>query len=225
MKKLLCCTLVTIMIFGFSVTAVAQEEKQQMFSEMDAEFVSMVLEEPELALNRYSNISDITNVPVPANFQEKIVGSLISEYGEVTNLDCEISLVRIQMKNQPYTLLANGQEQGDVMYVLSASTKESPGSLTEDGVTLNGTIGWIDHFGTSNEFKYVSGSRSGSYVGAGRYGSGGRGVAYNGGTDFDSSFSDSTGSGNQSSWFYLHVYSTTQTGKRITLNVSTSILD
>ena len=75
------------------------------------------------------------------------------------------------------------------------------------------------------EFRYVSGSRSGAYVGSGTYGYGGKGEAYRGGTSFESTFSDTTGSGNKNSWFYLHVYSKTTAGKTITLNVGTSIFD
>ncbi len=53
--------------------------------------------------------------------------------------------------------------------MLNSTTKTSQSSITSKGVTLNGTIGWIDYFGPVNEFKYCSGSRSGSYTGDGYY--------------------------------------------------------
>lgn len=221
MKKIVSMALLGIMLFSTGMNVMAKEEK---LPEIDEKFLNVVLEQPEVAMDMYDNIEKITTVVVPESIQNQISATLMDEDGEVEDLDCEVFMVQIDFA-QPYALSDADNVPKDKMYVLNASVKESPGSLTEDGITLNGTIGWIDHFGTGNEFRYVSGSRSGAYVGSGTYGYGGKGEAYRGGTSFESTFSDTTGSGNKNSWFYLHVYSKTTAGKTITLNVGTSILD
>jgi len=120
-----------------------------------------------------------------------------------------------------------GDENVAAVYVLTADTKDSVDSTTKNGISLKGTITWIDHAGLNNELVSVSGSRSGSYSGDGKYivTSGTHNVTNGSGSFSGTTFSNSAVGGEKGYSFTLTMHSYTASGDQTTLIVKTSAFD
>lgn len=231
MKRTLLTTAFAFVLFTASIPVNAQilfEIKPEETFEMDDAFMAMLQTNPELIYDEYSNVLNIQEV----SLEDSILNECAEAYEYNTDgtllqeLDCEVTLNKIEVQSNAATL-NSVQENTSSFYVLTAtaSSKTSDDSLTSDGVTLYGCIGWDDNFGVINTFNYASGSRSGSYTGTGYYlAMRGTGTLCSG--DFDTSFyatsNESDSSGTQ---FRLIVRSSTSSGTTVQLNFTTSIFD
>lgn len=147
--------------------------------------------------------------------------------GEKETLPYSVSLKEISLSEDSLVVAPDNAIITSNLYLITATstTKTSSDTLTKEGVTLSGSILWVDNAGIANEFLSASGSRKGSTSGSGYY------AAYRRYTPlcsgyFDSSFyaksdlDDSTGT-----QFQLIVRSDSTTGNQVQLSVKTSIFD
>lgn len=184
-------------------------------------FVEELISNPELIHDKYANILSVEQRQI----RDK--NNMVLDGRNYTEMDCENYEYVATLTRMTFAINDQDGEVADY-YVMSVSTdtKTSTGSLTQDGVTLNGSIGWIDYFGPINEFVYASGSRNGTYSEEGYYQVlRGTGTLCSG--NFSSSFyatsnlSDKTGSE-----FRLYIRSkSSQTNKNVILEFTTSIWD
>lgn len=185
----------------------------------DENFISLVTENADQVLEKYDNIIDIR--------EEVLTADESAEYATATEtslVDGTVDEVETFVKFT--TIVFEGDSGEETYQIASATAKTSSDSITSNGVTLKGYIGWIDNLGVVNEFRYVSGSRSGDYSGSGYY-LALRGTSNLCSGNFDTSFygtsslSDLTGT-----QFRLQVSSPNADGdKTVKLNFTTSILD
>lgn len=138
--------------------------------ENDNSFIELMTTNPETIYEKYNNVIDIQEVPLEEEINGCVEAYEYDETGLIEELDCNVKLNRIVYQsnsNTEYSVSANTS----TLYILTAeaSSKTSEDSLTEDGVTLKGCIGWNDVLGIGNSFEYASGSRSGSISGEGYY--------------------------------------------------------
>lgn len=194
--------------------------------ENDNSFIELMTTNPETIYEKYNNVIDIQEVPLEEEINGCVEAYEYDETGLIEELDCNVKLNRIAYQsnsNTEYSVSANTS----TLYILTAeaSSKTSEDSLTEDGVTLKGCIGWNDVLGIGNSFEYASGSRSGSISGEGYYQAlrGTHTLCYgNFATSFYSTSQDADTSGTQ---FRLIVRSGTTSGSTVQLNFTTSIFD
>ena len=228
MKKILLATILTTALFASSMCVNAQtshETEAEGIFVMDDSFIELMQTEPEMLYERYSNILSVQEVSLEnSNIDECVEVYEYASDGSAQELDCEVTLNKILCRND-ISAFAADEEEVSTFYVLTASSKISEDSLTENGVTLYGCIGWEDTLGPVNSFKYASGSRSGAYSGQGYY-QALRGTATLCHGYFDSSFyatsEDEDTTGTQ---FRLIVRSSSTNGNTVQLNMTTSIFD
>lgn len=191
-------------------------------AEVNELFIESLATNPELLIWQYSNIVDIQTTTL-SNFgrsgESAVEAYEYDEDGTVHLLEAKATVTKVLY-----------EEESDIssLYVLTASTHntDSSDSITKDGVTLNGTITWVDHFGPKNELVSLSGSRSGSYTGDGSYVCTSRTIPIGSGTFAGASFSDTSFQGRNGSSFTLIVRSTSaENNKQVQLIVKTSIFD
>lgn len=190
--------------------------------EVDESFVEALAADPDLLLQQYSNIVDIQTTTL-SNLSRSGECAVVA-YEYVQNDAAQLLEVEATLTKVSY------QEDADIssLYVLTASTDntDSSDSITKNGVTLTGTITWIDHFGPSNELVSLSGSRSGSYTGDGSYVITSRTTPVGSGTFEGASFSDTSYKGQKGYSFTLIVRSDSSVdNKQVQLIVKTSFFD
>lgn len=224
MKRKICLALVVTLMLGTGVKVKAQELSESRLAVIGEPFISELAETPELMAGKYDNVLSVQEVEVPEELKECVVAVETDSLGNQTTVECEVTLVQIEMANKTTEFSEQGQSDRETVYILTGTTKQSQDGKTENGVQLNGTICWVDNLGSSNELKYVSGSRGGSCSGTGRYFFGGRGTGYDG--IFEDSFTDNSQNGEVSRWFVLRAYSYPLSGgSEICLEIKTSVLD
>lgn len=230
MKKVISILAVAFVIFNNSMYVNAQSIGET-FSvhkiENDNSFIELMMTNPETIYEKYNNIIDIQEVPL----EEEVINGCVDAYeydatGLIEELDYNVKLNKIVYQsnsNKLHSINANTS----TLYVLTAeaSSKTSEDSLTNDGVTVKGCIGWNDVLGVVNYFEYASGSRSGSISGDGYY-QALRGAHTLCSGNFDTSFystsQDADSSGTQ---FRLIVRSDTTSGSTVQLNLRTKAWD
>lgn len=210
---------------GVNAQTVETASKEEF--KIDESLVELIQTEPEMIYERYSNVIDVQEIPLDSTQVSEMTEAYeYTEDGAVQGLDCEVTLNRITCQNN-YGMLYSAEESTSTFYVMSVrgTSKTSEDSKTENGVTLEGVIGWEDMLGPVNKFEYASGSRSGSYTGTGQW-QAMRGTHVLCSGDFDTSFygtssqSDLTGTS-----FRLTVRSATSGSKTAVLTFETSMFD
>lgn len=230
MRKTLLITTLAFLLSTCSICVNAQSIYDNMPTEefkINDSTVAMLQINPELIYETYSDVIDIQEVSLTDSQISKCVEAYeYNENGVRQELECEVTLNKILLQNNADILNSTGQDTSTLYVLMATSTsKTSDDSLTSDGVTLYGCIGWEDKLGIVNYFEYASGSRSGSYTGDGYYQAmRGTGTLCNG--YFDTSFYstselDDTGG----TEFRLIVRSSTSSGTSVQLNFTTSIFD
>lgn len=180
----------------------------------------MIANNDSNVMDIYDNIIAIDTIELDELSKEQVVQAYYSNSNGIEfEIECDYELKKVVLKNHRSRFV----NETETVYVLSGTTKTSDDNMTENGVTLNGCIGWTDNLGISNEINYVSGSRTGLYSGMGSYSVTGGTVPLGSG-DFSISFYNSSISG-QATVFRLHVYSKDYYGNQVTLSIATSLLD
>lgn len=144
-----------------------------------------------------------------------------------TAVDGKVSEVNTDLQLTKYTVSSMEKNISNTtdIYVLTGTAKTSDKTTTDSGVTMTGSIGWVDNLGyNTNEYRFVSGSVSGSISGTYHYENGCRDLRYDA-DDFETSFYSTKGSGKTSGSFYLTFYGYAANGSKIEFNLWTSILD
>lgn len=230
MKKQLMALLSLVLLIN-SACFKTEAGNDDIFDRADADesFIELLSTEPDLLLEQYSNIIDIQTTTLSScsrsNEGVAIEACEYDENGTAHFLEAEATLTEVIYREGPASEVS-GDENTSSLYVLSANTKETPDSITKEGVTLNGCITWIDHFGMSNELVSLSGSRSGSYTGDGSYVCTSRTNGVTSGDFEGTSFSDSSKSGVTGYSFTLIVRSKSlSSGTTVQVMVKTSAFD
>lgn len=229
MKNLFLITSLALAFLLDSSMVHAQSVMREPVSEkltIDDELVTLLQTAPELIPEKYSNIVEVQTV----SMDEDMIGDCVTaweydENGTMLPLECDVVLNKIVCQNNASKTYSLGTT-ASTFYVLSATatSKTSEDTLTEDGVTLYGCIGWEDVLGPFNNLEYVSGYRRGSYANKGSY----TVLSWTHemcGGDFDTSFYDTPDDKVNGSQFQLIVNSDTSNGGKVKLNFSTSFLD
>lgn len=230
MKKMLSAVLLAVLIFN-SIFYYAEASNKKIFDEIEAEgsLIEILLEDPNLMLQQYSNILSVETMAL--SNADCSNGEIVKAYerdqdGTVSLLEVEATLTKI-LYQEKVDLSFEGDEMPVTLYALTANTV-SEDSKTIYGVSLSGTIIWKDNFLVDNELVSMSGERSGSYTGDGKYYcmAGSRYVGPGWGYFSGTSFVDSSVAGEKGQKFQLNVYSSsTNSTKEIVLIVKTSIFD
>ena len=177
---------------------------------------------PDALVEKFDNVVSVKQEVVEQDFADKLIEcSYISETDEDFLFEYEANLTTLEYK----TDMSN--KNISTFYVLSATgtTKTSTDKYSSNGVTLSGCIGWVDNTGIQNEFKYVSGSRSGSYSGQGFYNAKNHTVPLCSGY-FDTSFYSTSNATNQTGLqFDLLIRTNDTSGGKVELLIKTSMLD
>lgn len=160
-----CCVLITS-----SMKVNAQTVSEQIFKLSDVP-IDFMLEDRELIREKFSNIIDIQEISLE---ECKNIGIAEAyEYNEdndiLQELDVELTLNKIICKNDLYTLSSTNENTSTYYALTARAIKPSSDSLTQDGITVSGTIYWEDNLGPINNFVSCSGSRSGAVSGDGYY--------------------------------------------------------
>lgn len=214
-----------LFIGGAYIHVDAQEKDFFDGGAIDEGFVEVVETMPEVLFEQYDNIIDIQTTALSGKGRASggIEAYEYNEDGIMNIVNCEGTLTRIvyqEEAEQP------GMEGVSSLYILIASSdKTSTDSTTEDGVTLNGCITWIDHLGMSNELVALSGSREGTYTGEGTYVCTSRTHGVGSGKFDGDSFETYSYKGEKGYSFTLIVRSKTQNGNSVQLQVNTSMFD
>ena len=111
------------------------------------------------------------------------------------------------------------------MHIMEGTAKDSKGSTTKHGVTLSGTIHWIDYKGINNTLTGVAGHREGKRTGTMTYEYGVGNSCIGSGSSTSGDFSKHISSDNNGFSFYLTINSPSTSGNTATLTVKTSIFD
>ena len=119
-------------------------------------------------METYSNVIDIQQEKLDANTLAECSAYKTNADGSVQEFECEVTLNKIIYQDND-AVRSCSDESISTFYVLTASTdiKTSTHEESAYGITLKGSIGWVDNLGVNNLFKYTSGSRSGNYSGDG----------------------------------------------------------
>ncbi len=228
MKKILSATILLFSLSAGSIIASANTHVStfEAHTVTEESFIELMETDPDTIYEKYNNIIDVQTLTTDNQKSEDIRAFEYDENGILQELDCEVTL-NIITYQENIGATRSAIRNNSTVYVLSATTKPSSDSTTKNGITLNGTITWIDHLGPSNEFVSVSGSRSGSYSGNGDYivTSQTHNVGNGGGSFSGTTFSSTSGAGSRGSSFTLTVHSSTSAGTVTTLVVKTSIFD
>lgn len=187
-------------------------------------FMELLEVNPEAVYEKYDNVIEIQTMKIDNKNSDGVKAFKYDKNGILQELDCEVTLNKISYQEGANSISAASNDVSTV-YALTAETKDSKDSTTKNGITLNGTITWIDHFGTSNELVSVSGSRSGAYKGDGTYKITSQTHGVGSGSFSSGSFSDSSNSGEKGYSFTLVIHSYTAAGDQTTLIVKTSAFD
>ncbi|MCM1192658.1 MAG: hypothetical protein NC123_10375 [Butyrivibrio sp.] len=231
-EKILLTVLSMVLVMN-SICLSAKANERAVFSQETAnESVIRLLEtEPDLLFEQYSNIIDIQTITL-SNDRRSNEGVEIEAYeydedGAVHFIEAEATLTKVIYQDES-ALNLSGDDNRSALCVLSvnAEEKNSDGSWTKDGVTVNAVITWIDHLGVKNELVALSGSRSGSYTGDGSYICTARVTPVTSGDFEGASFKDTTAAGQTGYSFTLVVSSKSSTsGKTIQTIAKTSAFD
>lgn len=230
MRRILSITTLAFLLSACSICVNAQSTYDNMPAEefkIDDSTVAMLQTNPDLIYEKYSDVIDIQEISLTDSQISKCAEAYeYSENGTRQELECEVTLNKIILQNNE-AVLNSVDENTSALYVLTATStsKISDDTLTSDGVTLYGCIAWEDKLGVVNYFKYVDGSRSGSYTGDGYYQAmRGTGTLCHG--YFDTIFySTSELEDTSGTEFRLIVRSSTASGTSVQLNFTTSIFD
>jgi hypothetical protein len=226
MKKINACVLTALFIlcYFFRPTVFAKEiveyddnnncitDEVMTYEVLAEKYLSTELTDEEL-VQQYEGAVSVEYIPV-TNEMFSAVTCLVD--GDIDNdAEYSVSLERLTIENNDEYCL----------YVLSAEGKTSTGSKEQDGVTLYGTIYWIDNLGTNNVLLKVTGGRYGSYTGNGTYSYGGKYQILKMGTFSASGFNDQDYWGTENISFHLNVSTNITSGSTVSLAVDTSIFD
>lgn len=227
-KKLFLVTTLALGLLSNSAAVSAQPLQDSAVTEsivVDDSFVELLQTDSKALYEKYSNIVDIQEVQLDDEQLSKYVEAYeCSEDGMIEDVDCTATLNKITYRDGSVSPLT--ADRTSTIYVLMAesTSKTSENSATQYGVTLKGSIVWIDHFGMSNELVSISGERSGSYDGDAKYAITGGTTPIGSGT-FDTSFENNDYAGSTAFQFILTIASNPVSGKRFHITVKTSVTD
>lgn len=190
----------------------------------------ILIDRPDDYVERYDGILSVTREVIASDVVERCASAYrVDQNGRVEELTCELELFTIEADPNAF-LLDSAQYDGNtadplMIYVLKGTTKDTSSNCSGHGVSLSGTITWVDNFGPTNEFISASGSRSGDYINSGRAWVRKNTVMLVGWTYFNTSFSASADPNidNTGLQFTLHIDSDTQDGNNIQLAFSNSV--
>lgn len=179
---------------------------------------------------KYTNIISINTEHIRSDIVERCASAIkTDQYGNSEELLCELELYTIEIDpNYLETnddLVDRSTSNVYVIYVLRGTTKDTSSNCSGHGVSLSGTITWIDNTGVNNEFVSASGSRSGNYTGSGRAWVRKNSDTLVGWTYFSTDFTANANPNlnNIGLQFTLHIDSDTLDGHNVQLSFSNSI--
>ena len=171
----------------------------------------------------YSNIVSVEKT----DLEGEALRGCVSAYSDGNvPIECSATINKIVYVASPASKAVDGhvrKEDCKTVYILRGTTKTTSNSATSHGVTLKGSIVWIDNFGLFNELLYVYGQRYGRIAGSGYYSITNSSLGLGGGY-FDYTF-NSTGNNNNhtGTTFHLNVSSPATDGSNVRLSLINSM--
>ncbi|MCR4998682.1 MAG: hypothetical protein K6A05_02450 [Lachnospiraceae bacterium] len=198
-----------ISFHGPNNTTLLEEKK---LTSLGQEFITTSVSKEEFLII-HPEINNIEETEIIGKDKEQIV-SFCSNTGDIDTDDVALTHTIISSSNPDLKL-----------HILEATAKESKGSKTKNGVTLSGSIHWVDRKGTNNALTGVWGSRSGSWTGTMTYEYGAGWKPLGTGSSTRSHCGESIHSGQNGFSFYFSLNSPSTDGSTVSLTIQTSAFD